>query len=498
MFETKSVSSRFSVSFVFNLFRLGLTLATTILLARFLGAEDYGRLAFLLASFLAFKTLIDMSSANAFFTFLSKETRSKSFIRIYWFWMAFQLFFPLFLLGFVLPDGVLANIWLNESRSLVILALIATFMQQSAWQVASQMAEAQRETMAIQGLSNIVVLCHLAAIIFLNFFNLLTLPIILIVLSVEWALAAFLAYRLYSASDEKSDTLQSVLSEFWSYCKPLIPFGWLVAACEFLDRWMLQLWGGSAEQAYYAVASNLSTIVILASVSVIKILWKEFAEAYHQDNMDLLKALYERWTRIIFFISSFISGVCIAWSDTIVDILLGSDYSGGKVAFLLMMIYPVHQCLGQINGVLLFATEKTKLQAIIGSIFTVVSLFTSYYFLAPADAFIPGLHLGSEGLALKMLIMNFVAVNALGYVISRKFNWKYKWFFQFYILAGVIALGYFSKYLVLGIFSSVYLSIVLSFIIYSLIVAFLVYCFPSLTLGITRSELNRFTSKISF
>ena len=498
MFETNSVSSRFSVSLVFNLFRLGLTLATTILLARFLGAEDYGRLAFILASFLAFFSLIDMSSSNAFFTFLSKETRSKSFVTIYWFWMAFQLFFPLFFLGFVLPDEVLANIWLNESRFLVILALIATFMQQSAWQVASQMAEAHRQTIAIQRLNNIIVIFHLAAIILLNFFNLLKLPIVLILLSVEWGLGAFLASRLYSASNKKGDTILSVLFEFWSYCKPLIPLAWLIAVCQFLERWMLQLWGGSSEQAYYAVALNLSTIVVLASVSVIKILWKEFSEAFHQDNMDLLKALYEKWTHIIFFISSFISGVCIAWSDTILDILLGSDYSGGKVAFFFMMIYPVHQCLGQINVVLLYATEKTKLQAIIGSIFIVVSLFASYYFLAPTDAFIPGLNLGSEGLALKMLIMNFVTVNVLGYVISRKFNWKYKWFFQFYILAGLIALSYFSKYLVLGIFSSVYLSIVVSFIIYSLIVAFLVYCFPTLILGITRLELNRFIPRIGF
>ena len=148
-------------------------LATTVLLARFLGVDNYGRMAFLLASFLAFKSLLDMSSSHAFFTFLSQKTRSNKFVSMYFCWLACQLVFSLLLVGLILPDEVLEKIWINESRFLILLALTATFMQQSGWQIASQMAEAQRQTIKVQKLGTVIVSINLVIIILLEYARML-------------------------------------------------------------------------------------------------------------------------------------------------------------------------------------------------------------------------------------------------------------------------------------------------------------------------------------
>tara|TARA_B110000238_G_scaffold182758_1_gene208784 strand:+ start:2204 stop:2716 length:513 start_codon:yes stop_codon:yes gene_type:complete len=161
-----------------------------------------------------------------------------------------------------------------------------------------------------------------------------------------------------------------------------------------------------------------------------------------------------------------------------------------------MVIYTAHQSLGQINGVLLLATEKVKIHAIIGSVAVIAGVAASYFILAPAEAVIPGLNMGSEGLAWKMVIINLVMVNILMYVIARQFNWKYQWFYQFYVLGLAILVGYLVKNLVLGIFSSMYLSMIISLLLYTVIFGLLCYAFPMLALGITKSKLLGSLSKL--
>ena len=493
-----NIFNRFSASMLFNIVRGVLTLLTTLLLARFLGVEDYGRMAFLLASFLAFKSLLDVQSSHAFFTFLSQKLRSKKFVNMFWYWMAFQLFFSLCLIGFILPDEVIKKVWINESRFLVVLALIATFMHQSAWQVGSQMAEAQRKTINVQKLGTIIVSSNLFLILLLQYFDVLTLPILFFIVTLEWAIGAFLAARMYVGAVDTSDTFSTAVAEFWVYCKPLVPYVWLVALGEFLDRWMLQAWGGNTEQAYYAVALNIMAIASIAAVSIIRIFWKEIAELYHQGNMELMESLYQRTSRMIYFFASFFVGACLPWSSEILTMALGYEYLGATMTFMLLLLYSTHQSLGQVYGVVLFATGKVKLQTVMGSVFVIVSLVAAYYALAPSNASIPGLDLGSEGLAWKMLIMNFVYVNVLGYVVAGQFNWKYHWCFQFSILGVAILLGYLVKSCIAGLFSATYLSIAASFLVYLVIVGFLCYFFPTQAWGITKQELDRLLSKSVF
>jgi len=129
-----------------------------MLLARWLGPDDYGRMAFLLASFMAFKQLFDMATSSAFFTFLSQRPRSKQFVRYFWYWVSVQFVISLVLVALILPESILQVVWKGEQQSLIVLALVATFMQQHVWGIASQMAEASRQTIRIQKLNTLVVL----------------------------------------------------------------------------------------------------------------------------------------------------------------------------------------------------------------------------------------------------------------------------------------------------------------------------------------------------
>lgn len=501
--QSTSIKTRFTVSLIANLLRSGISFATGLLLARWLGPEDFGRMAFLLASFMAFKQLLDMASSSAFFTFLSQRQRSRKFVNFFWRWIAIQFVFSLLIVGLLLPDSALDTVWKDEERLLVILALVATFMQYNVWSIASQMAEAQRETIRVQRLNILVVAIHLAVVVALWLGGKLFLPLLFIALIVEWSIAGWFAARMYRGQDDilvnskdAQETVSSVFREFWDYCKPFIPYAWLGFAHDFADRWMLQHWGGSSEQAYYAVAQQFAGVALLATTSILKIFWKEIAEANHQGDEKKVKRLYLKVSRGLYFVGALAAGGLLPWASEIITLLLGAAYSDGVFTLMLMFLYPVHQSMGQIGGTMLYATEQTRIQVVLGMAFMATSIVVVYFMLAPNNMVVPGLGLASQGLAIKMVITQLIQVNIMAWFIAKIFGWKFDWTYQVVGLGAAVLAGWVAKLLISFVIGAHVIVLMLgSAILYLLLMGMVVYAMPWIT-GLERDEMNFYLSKI--
>ncbi|MBK9521662.1 MAG: hypothetical protein IPO13_08650 [Rhodocyclaceae bacterium] len=365
--------------------------------------------------------------------------------------MAFQFLGTVTLVAIFLPDKWVVEIWRGEGRPLLLLAFVAAFMQGTVWPIASQMAEAQRETISVQRLNTLVVLVHLGVVLVLWCAGQLAIPLLFGAMALEWAVGGWLAARMYrgyteeSGSSPSGDTPGSVLLEFWRYCGPYLPYTALGFAHDFADRWMLQNWGGASEQAYYAVAQQYAGIALLATTSVLRIFWKEIAEAHHRGDLNQMEHLYSKASRGLFFVGALTTGGLLPWASEIIRLSLGAAYSGGSVALMLMFLYPVHQSLGQISGSMLLATAKARIYVILGVVFMTLSLIVAYVMMAPVDAVIPGLNLAAEGLAWKMVTLQILSVNLQAWFIARTFGWKFDWTYQLVGLALAVSIGWLAK-----------------------------------------------------
>ena len=502
--ELQTVKARFLASFFANIFRSAISLLTGLLIARWLGPSDYGRMSFMIVSFTAFRTLLDLGSSSAFFTFLSQRKRSKKFVSFFWRWIGIQFIFILILVGFLFPSNLINEIWKGESKSLVILALITTFIQLTVWPITSQMAEANRKTIAIQRLNTVVVIVHFFVLIALWYFGKLMLPAIFLALLIEWSIASWIASKMYADiidkdinSDDVSDTPASVFKEFYEYCLPFVPYALFSFAHDFADRWMLQRWGGTKEQAYYTISYQFATISLLATTSVLRIFWKEIAEANFNNDKQRVKQLYLRISRGLYFVAAISAGAFIPWTAEIISIMLGDQYKDAYFTMLLMFIYPVHQSIGQIGSTMLMATGKTLVQVKLGIGFMIVSIIFIYFMLAPPNGLIPGLGLASGGLAWKMVLMQLLQVNVLMLLLSKMFYWEYDWGFQFYGLLPTIIIGFSIKILLNSILE---INLILNLFIYGILyIAFILtflFSFPNIA-GLTRDELYELISKNS-
>lgn len=493
---TASMRSRFAFTIGANVSRSLLSFTTGMLLARWLGPASYGNMAFLLGTFLGIRQLLDMGSAAAFFTFMSQKRRSRRFVGFFFSWLVVQFLVPLCLIGLLLPSQWIETIWHGEQRGLVLLAFAAAFMQGSVWPVIQQAGESQRQTVWVQGVGVAVVGVHLLAVVLLWRLGLLGLYAIFVAIALEYLLAAIVAHKRYSYApagegDPADGALVPVFRKYLSYCLPLIPYSLIGFAYEFADRWLLQNYGGSVEQAYYAVGAQISAVSLIATTSILRIFWKEIAEVHHQGDHARTGMLYQKVSRLLFLVGAVIAGYFIPWSEALLQKIPGAAYAGGATTLAIMFLYPVHQSMGQIGGTMLYATERVSLQVITGIVFMIASMGVTYLVLAPKDAAVPGLGLASEGLAIKMVVMQLIQVNIVAYIIARIWKWRFDWVYQPVSLLGCVGAGWVAQFSVRGIFGhdlALILEMGLTGALYLMLTAIFVYAMPWLA-GATRNDL---------
>ena len=162
-----SLAKRLVFSVVANTTRSIIIFTTGMIVARNLGPEQYGVFSFLLASFVAIISLLDMGSSSAFFSFISKRIRSKKFFMQYFYWLLLQFSLFVIIILVITPDKWLNILWGGENRKLILIAFIAVFFQQQIWGAIAKIGESQRLTTKVQMLGVSVAFIHFILIILL-------------------------------------------------------------------------------------------------------------------------------------------------------------------------------------------------------------------------------------------------------------------------------------------------------------------------------------------
>ena len=488
-------SKRAIISLLVNVAKAVLSLATGLLIARGLGPEDFGILSFLLASFTALRSILDMGTSSAFFSFISKKIQSKKFLSTYIAWLLIQFVLSLLFIGLFAPNDWITNIWQGEFRERVLLAFVAVFFQQQIWGMLSHVGESQRMTIRVQSINIAVALVHLLIVFGLYFFDALTVERIFIIIIIEIMMAGIVAWRTFHISySHEFKTLQQIIHEYKKFCLPLLPLTYLGVVMGFADTWLLQHYGGAVEQAYYSIGYRFAAISLIATASILKILWKEVAESNERGDRERVRRIYERTNRVLFMLGAVISGFLVPWAAEIIQFLLGDAYREGAFVLSLMFIYPIHQSLGQVIGTMYYSLELTKPHAIIGIIFMILSIITVYFLLAPANANIPGLELASTGMAIKMVIMQILGVNLSIWWLSRSQGWKFSIIYQFIGIGSFLFVGFFTKYSVSFLIwsgSPQIFKFILTGLLYIIISGLVIYSMPWL-LSIKRSDIKMY------
>jgi len=455
-----SIRKRFIFSTGANAGRAAISLATGLLIARGLGPAEYGNLAYLLGSFGAIRALLDMGTSSAFYTFIAQRGRDYQYYAVYFAWLAFQFVFSLALIVLILPSSVIHQFWLGLGRDLILLSLVATFLQNQVWLTVVQMHESVRQTIRIQMAGVLIILVHLLLIAVMLLSNWLSLQAILWAIIGEYFLAAAwlsaTLRRSYTSTEQSSaatvpsgEDVYSVVMAYLRYCRPMAVIAVFSFGYEIIDRWLLQRYGGASQQGFYQVAAQLSTVSLLATTSILNIFWKEIAEANERKTHDRVADLYRKTTQLLVFLSSLVSCFLAPWAETLVNVLLGSAYHSAWPVFMLMLFYPIHQAVGQINATMFMATGRNSMYMKLTVTGLLVSIPVSFLLISPGTGWGGiGWALGAMGLALKIVGLNFLFVNIQSWFISRHYRMLFAWRDQMTAVLILLSLGYLCKFVV--------------------------------------------------
>ncbi len=463
-----------------------------VLLARGLGPRGYGELTFLLASFASVALLLDSGSSTGFFTLLSMRPRGKHFFIAYAIWtFGVQMLGTLIFLALV-PASFLSKAWQGEPRPIVILAFAAAFLTSQGWASVLQLGEAQRRTFRVQLASAAQTLAHLALVAFAAITGRLSVTTVIILLVLEYAaLVTLVAPPLVKTSISSAPTdepWRDVVHEFVNYCRPVALYGYVGFAYGFADRWLLEHYGGAVQQGLFGFAQQFGAISILATGAMVNVFWKEIAEANSLGNLARLRELYMRSRRMLFFTAAWTSCLLIPWSSELLLLAGGSKYTAGAPVLMLMLLYPVHQTLGQLQGTFLIATGRTRLYSALGMISMSASILVTYFLLATPTASLPGLGLGAVGLAVKLVGLQLIQVIVASVIISRKYRWPTDLMHQFLLLAAMIVLSVTIRSLIRAAFPAWQSvgQILAGLIMYAGVTGFAVWKYPGLA-GFSRA-----------
>jgi len=461
---------------------------TNMVLARNLGVENFGHYNFLLTSFVGILQMMDMSSSEAFYTFISKKKQGMRFFVLYAVWLGVQMAFVLVCVAFLLPDNWISGLWLGHAKGLIILAFLSTFVVERVWNMVVNIGESIRKTIIVQVTTLCIVTAHFAIIITLVKLKLLTVSVIFAMTIFEYILAAIclsLKLGFGNVVSEEEYTYQDLLYMFRNYCTPLLAYGVIGFMYEFSDRWLLQRYGGAREQGFYFASLQLANVCLLFTTSIVKVFWKEISEAHHNNDKFKMNNLYDTISKATFFITAFVICFMFVFSKEILCLILGYDYSGGWKTFSLLLAYPLAQTLWQTCGVYLQATNNTKVYARIVSPVKMLSIPLAYIMLAPGALSWPGFGLASLGLAIKVVLSQFVGVVIMTYVISRMGNISNNMRIYAKNIAILITVAYICKFSITTILAILVCNIPLiafiaSGLIYALLVWFILVSWPTL------------------
>ena len=322
------------------------------------------------------------------------------------------------------------------------------------------MAEASKKTLPLHVISITTNIMHLVVIIYFWFFNINSLSFIFIIIATEWLIAGFLASRLYiyGINNSDNDNILYIIKKYYKFCLPLFPYTILTFFYSIGDKWMLQNWSGSVEQSYLGIGLRFSAIALLSTNALLAIFWKEITSLFSRGELGKLEELFNKTILSIYIFTSLIVVLTLPWTSLLIDILLGDQYSNGFYTIFILLLYPVHQCLGQITSTFLYAVECTKLQSVIGCVFMLFSLISCYIILSPDLYFIRGFQLNSIGVAVNIVVCNLLFTNISLYYIYKKFNWSKLFSFQF-IIFPLLFFTYFLKYISCYFFEGSFLSL---------------------------------------
>jgi len=445
----------------------------------------------------------DMGTSTCFYTKLSQRPKEQGIVSFYFIFVGI-IFLLLFLFVFIsVACGVYPLIWPGQQTLFIYLALGLGIVMWSA-QIINLMTDAYGFTVAAELLKVLQKFLGFLILIWLYAGHYLKLHTFFIYNYIVWIILLIFLITLihkngYLRRGEfnlSKVRIRGYISEFWCYCNPLLVYSLVgLVTCVF-DRWILQVYGGSAQQGFYSLSYQIGAVCFLFTGAMAPLFMRELSIAHANNDLEKMRRMFRRYVPILYTITAYFSCFVAVMADKAVYIFGGSRFSGAIIAVAIMAFYPIHQTYGQLSSSVFYATSQTKTYRNIGIVFLLLGVPVTYFLIAPHDKM--GLNAGATGLAVKMVLLNIISVNVQLYFNAKQLQlnyWRYLWH-QIITVGILFGLAIGSSFVANHLLkcSGKIMIFFVSGIIYSVLVIVMIYILPAI-IGLRRKDILSFVGE---
>jgi O-antigen/teichoic acid export membrane protein len=271
---------------------------------------------------------------------------------------------------------------------------------------------------------------------------------------------------------------------------PLVPLFIFGAAQEVIDRWLLQRYGGSISQGYFAFGYQIAGMAVLFISAIGRIFWKEIAEIFHGGDSTQLTELFNKVLRITRAIAGVVAGFIAIYASEIIWLTAGSAYKGAHLTMSILSVYVAYMAVGQIYSILLMATEKVKIVSCMSVSLSLLSAVLAYVVLATEFGQSVGFANAAENIAIKMLAVEFFASIIYSIIVYKTWAISFSFGAQFFSVAFGLTIAWLSRNSLLHLISDEQnlILIIVGFLIYFLAIGAIIYIAPKI-LGLREGDL---------
>lgn len=503
---TESLRKRYLLKLFSSIIGFCIGIFMQSMITRGLGPQSFGNYSYLTSVFTQIVLLFDLGNSTGFFVKVSQRPREIELIVFYFYFTTIGLL--LFVLGtIILNYFVLYNYIFPAQETFIILAASFWAVFSRYIQILNNITDAfgltvKSETgLILQKLGGVLVIALLFfshQLNLLNYFLFQYLSIIFIGVVFIWLIrdcGIFVKNNWFL----KKRVISKYIEEFYKYSRPMF-FGALLGYTSIvLDRWLLQNYSGSAEQGFYGIALQISTVGSIFGGAMSMIIMRELSIAFSNNDLRQMGILFRRFIPLLYSLTAYFSCFAAIQSEKLVILLSGNEYKDAYLAVSVMCFYPVHQTYGQLSGSVFLATGQTKLYAKQTIIFVFIGLPILFLLVNPGTFL--QLDLGALGLAFKMVIIQILSVNVQLYFNAKLLGlsyWKYI-AHQVFSLGCLFSISIMTKLIFDNLLigqSNMLINFLASGVFYTICVLLIIYFWP-IVFGLTRKDIKYFTNFIN-
>ncbi len=495
------LASRYFFKLLANIASVPVYLIMEALLPRALGPIMYGNYNFATTVFTQLLGFLDMGTSTCFYNALSRRQNEVSLIRFY-LGICLVLFCVAMCVGLFMLWPTAGTIFLPDIPPW--LAPLAALFAYLTWigRVLRSTNDAIGATIHSEIIRTVVSLACVFLLVLLFLSDTLTIWTLFLQQYLMLAMTAIGFWYVTRANYRErnialttklsKNDIKTYSSEFWSYSHPLFVQALLSFLMLSAERWLLQLFNGSAEQGFFALSQKVSMACFLFVSAMTPLIMRELSIAWGQKDTETMGRLLTRFSPILFFISAYFSCFTVAEAETLVDLFGGAQFAAAILPVQIMALYPLHQALGQLAGSVFHATGRTHILRNMTIAECFYGSLATWLLVAPPSFM--GLGLGATGLALKTVCVQFITVNAYLWIATRfiPFSfWKnlgYQFLATAILLCSAAAAREMTSFFPLGESFSL-LRFLASGLLYTFVTILLVLVFPQI-MGLRHGELK--------